>query len=321
MKKTLIASAIAAATLSTAAFAEGPTIYGNLQLAYGHTSTDTGSVETTANDFFDNGSTLGVKAEHEIAPGITGFAKAEFEFAADSTETSSGIDTLDEAYIGVKGGFGSVLVGSEDTVYEWTDMIDFTEASSFQGEIAKDSEGDQLQYVSPTIAGGLSVGVSLPLTNDTLYSGQIAGMYSTNMFDVALAYSIGKDQPDSATAYGDSVGFAAKVKLNQLALIGQYETRSADETLVGGVEDPTTELDLWALSAVYSLNKTQLAVGYKATSDGAAVSTDDDLVFLQALHNLSDSMYVYVEYGTGSTDVGSTSVDHDELYIGAAYNF
>ncbi|MBK8971909.1 MAG: porin [Hahellaceae bacterium] len=334
MKKTLIASAIAAATLSSAAFAAGPTIYGNIQLAYGHQSYDegNGATEETLNDFFDNGSTIGVKADHEIAPGITGFMKAEFEFSADADninineERGGGINKLDEAYMGVKGGFGSVLVGSEDTVYEWTDMIDFTESSSygdslfdnkFQGEIAKDEEGDQLQYVSPTIGGGLTVGVSVPLTNETRYSGQIAGMYTANMFDVALAYSMGKDQ--SGTEYGDSIGFAAKVKLNQLAVIGQYETRSADA--VAGVDIDSTERDLWALAGVYGLGKTQLALGYKMEENGASVAEEKDLVFLQALHNLSDNMYAYVEFGVGSVDEGTDSADTEKLVIGAAYNF
>lgn len=326
MKKTLIASAIAAATLaSSAAFAADakmPTLYGNIQLAYGHTSEEaSGGTEQTTNDFFDNGSTLGVKHSHEIMPGVEGFLKAEFEFNADNKDTSGGVDTLDEAFIGVKGGFGSVLVGSEDTVYEWVDMIDFTEASSFAGEIAKDEEGDQLQYVSPKIAGGLKVGVSLPLTNDTRYTGQVAGMYSTDMFEVALAYSIGKEQTNTNTNYGDTIGLAGKVNVGDLSVIGQYETRGADENKTTGVENKSSELDLYALAGIYTLGSSQFALGYKATENGADVATETDLIFVQALHNLSDNMYVYVEYGTGSEDVGSNSTDTEELYLGAAYTF
>ena len=90
----------------TAAFGRGAQPFtGNLQKVL-MASTDTGSVEPCSK-CFDNGSTLGVKAEHEIAPVSPARKRLEFEFAADSTETPSGIDTLDEAYIGVKGGFGS----------------------------------------------------------------------------------------------------------------------------------------------------------------------------------------------------------------------
>jgi predicted porin len=349
MKKTLIATAIAAAALSSTAFAEDmtkdlsarmdamPTVYGNIQLAYGHQGVEvSGSPEQTQNTFFDNGSTIGLKHEHEIAPGIKGFLKAEMEFKADDSATSGGLNKLDEAFIGVKGGFGSVLVGSEDTVYEWTDMIDFTETASvrtnilfdnkFAGEIAKDEEGDQLQYVSPSIAGGLKVGISVPLTNETLYAGQLAGMFSNDMLDVALAYSMGKtldataDGIDNGTEYGDSIGLGAKVKLNNFAIIGQYETRSADAN-AAGVENNATERDLAALAGIVSLGKSQFALGYKMEENGADVAEEKELIFLQALHNMSDNMYAYVEYGVGTIEEGAASTDTEALAIGAAYVF
>ena len=89
MKKTLIASAVAA-TLSTSAFAMDsasdlaakldsmPTVYGNIQLAYYYADSDPG---TYGNALVDNGSTIGLKHEHEIAPGLTGFLKIELDTA------------------------------------------------------------------------------------------------------------------------------------------------------------------------------------------------------------------------------------------------
>ena len=84
MKKTLIASAIAAATFSGSVFAQAemsaselaakmdsmPSVYGNIQYVLKHTNVDGGGSEV---EHADNGSTLGVKHDHEIAPGITGF--------------------------------------------------------------------------------------------------------------------------------------------------------------------------------------------------------------------------------------------------------
>lgn len=344
MKKTLIASAIAAAAISTTAFAEDmtkdlsaridamPTVYGNIQLAYKHESVEpSGGTETTVNDFFDNGSTLGVKHEHEIAPGITGFLKAEFDFNADqATGGVNGNGTgfkLDEGFIGVKGGFGSVLIGSEDTVYEWVDMIDFTEIGNFQGEIATDSEADQMQYVSPAL-GPVKVGLSLPLTNETAYSGELAAMLSNDKLDVALAYSMGKEQAELDN--GDTIGLAATVKLNTFSIIGQYETKAADS--VGGTDDDSTEKDLWALAVKAALGKSQLALGYRFEENGAATATEKDMIFLQALHNLSDNMYVYVEADFGSIDnfvvedddgdfVRFENRDYEDFYVGATYVF
>jgi|TARA_B000000557_G_scaffold254222_1_gene244117 predicted porin len=90
MKKTILASAIAAATFSGAALAEPtlsaselaakmdsmPSVYGNIQYVVTHANVDGGG---SALEHADNGSTLGVKHDHEIAPGVTGFFKLELE--------------------------------------------------------------------------------------------------------------------------------------------------------------------------------------------------------------------------------------------------
>ncbi|MEH6561843.1 MAG: porin [Marinobacter sp.] len=132
MKKTLIASAIAAISFTGVAnAAQGnlsaselaaqmesmPQIYGNIQYAITHNNVDGGDSDIAHND---NGSTIGVKHEHEIVPGITGFLKIELDgIDADDKSKGRGRIKLDEAYIGVAGdSFGQVWVGSDDSLYE-----------------------------------------------------------------------------------------------------------------------------------------------------------------------------------------------------------
>ena len=172
MKKTLIASAIAAAALSTSVFAMDskpaaelseildsmPTIFGNIQ--YVQVNTDVNDV--TSHDFKDNGSTIGFKHKHAITEDVEGFLKAEFHFGADD-ENGGGFSGLDEAFIGAKGDFGSIQAGTDDTVYEWVDMMDSGEHAYISGELAADKEGDNLQYESPTIMDALTLGVTVPV--------------------------------------------------------------------------------------------------------------------------------------------------------------
>ncbi|WP_323127176.1 MULTISPECIES: porin [unclassified Marinobacter] len=106
----MLASAIAAATFSGAALAQEsnlPTIYGNIQLAVTHDNVDGGGSEV---EHFDNGSTIGVLHDHQVAPGVEGFFKAEFHFNADdNNDAGSGIYEIDEAYVGVRGdNFGQI---------------------------------------------------------------------------------------------------------------------------------------------------------------------------------------------------------------------
>ena len=98
MKKTLIASAVAAATLSSTAFAMDPanemqsmmdampTLSGNIQLAYVNNEMDNGTSKIGSNETYDNGSTIRITHDHEISAGVTGFLKMEYDVDADDKE-------------------------------------------------------------------------------------------------------------------------------------------------------------------------------------------------------------------------------------------
>jgi predicted porin len=332
MKKTLIASAVAVAALSTTSvFAMGemsemsemkarmnamPTVYGNIQLAYEYTKEDPdGGSEVETNDFFDNGSTIGVKHSHDIAPGLTGFLKAELEFDADNKKESTGLSNLDEAYIGVKGDFGSVQVGTDDTPYEWFDVIDVYEAVGIYGEFKGVNEGDNLQYVSPTIAGGLTIGVSLALDSTEAHDGSLGVKYKTDIFEAILSYALGRDEGGVDT--GDAVGLGANVFLGDFTIGAEFEKKAADS--VGGTDDKSTDQTGFGVIGIYNLGSNKFAAGYYHAEDDA--DTESDQVHLQALHSLSGNMYAYVEYVVGTEDVGSNSTDTDEMAIGAVYSF
>src|SRR5690606_7312983 len=126
MKKTLIASAVALATFASAGVSAQevnlPKIYGNIQLTVADEYFK-GADEKDGNndyDFVNNGSTLGLVHDHEISPGLTAFYKAEFEFDPTGSD-ADGWTKLDEAYIGLKGDFGQIWAGKDDTIYEWVD--------------------------------------------------------------------------------------------------------------------------------------------------------------------------------------------------------
>lgn len=114
MKKTLVAIAVSSAALtSVSAFAAEDTVnfdvYGNIQLVY---------ADSDANDseITDNGSTFGFQGSTAINDDLTGFFKYELEADADE-KTSDIAVNLDQAYVGLQGGFGKVQVGSFDSIY------------------------------------------------------------------------------------------------------------------------------------------------------------------------------------------------------------
>src|SRR5690554_3573107 len=325
MKKTILASAIAAATFSGAALAQEsnlPTIYGNIQYALSYENFDEGPNSV---DHRDNGSTLGVAHSHEIAPGITGFFKLELEgINANNKAKSSGIDGLDEAYIGIKGdSFGQVWVGSDDSTYETSiDVI----ANHFEmgdynlGGGYDTGEGDLVQYLSPSF-GGLKLGAAVQVNGDReagaekSYPYQLAAIYAVDALELAFALDSNDGNGNNENTYG----LRGTYNLDNLSVTAQFQTRKDVE-------------DKYGVMGVYTLGKNQFALAYEMSNADAADS-DQETVTIQALHNLSDNMYVYVEgYLAGGDQVydfaddasitGTSYTDEKTLAaVGAVYYF
>lgn len=328
MKKTLLASAIAAATFSGSVFAQSemsaaelaakmdsmPSVYGNIQYAIAHESIDGGSSELS---HFDNGTTIGVKHDHMIAPGVTGFLKLELDgFGADEKDSAG--SNIDEAYIGVKGeSFGQVWVGSDDSLYERTidQIANFYEIGASAGGSYTTGEGDLVQYASPSF-GGLTLGAAVQINGDgesqgadKSYPYQLAAVYAVDSLELAVAM----DSNDGAASSENTYGVRAAYSLDTLSVSAEYQTRKDVN-------------DVFGVQAVYAMGANQFAVSYEMVSDDTAAEDDYDIITLQALHNVSDHMYVYVEGYLQSNDnasideffaSGNSSVAGDERTIGS----
>lgn len=335
MKKTLIASAIAAATFSGSALAmesaselaarmdSMPEVYGNIQYVVYHADVKGGE---NGLEHADNGSTIGVKHDHEIAPGITGFFKLELEgLAADDKDRESGLEDVDEAYIGIKGdSFGQIWVGSDDSTYESAidKIANFYEFAAYNfGGGYETGEGDLVQYTTPSF-GGLTLGAAVQINGDlddaTLpdkgadksYPYQLAATYAVDNVEVAVAMDSndGAGGPNNENTYG----LRGTIGLDALSLTGQYQTRKD----VG---------DRYGIHAVYSVGANQFAATYELDVADDSDDTERSTITLQALHNLSDHMYVYVEGYLGDGDDGVYGVadesERSALAVGGVYYF
>jgi len=329
MKKTLIATAIAAVGFSgatLAAEANLPTVYGNIQLAVTHNNVDGGDSDIALND---NGSTLGVLHEHEISPGLTGFLKIELDgINADDKSKGSGVIKLDEAYIGVKGNnFGKLWVGSDDSLYETTidQIVNYYEvaARNIPGSYTT-GEGDLIQYTTPSF-GGLTLGAALQINGDGEPSGaksypyQLAAIYSVDALTLAFAM----DSNDGDTEYSsgaleapknneNTYGIRAAYDMDALGLSLQYQTRKDAYDVIG-------------LMGTYTLGKNVFAVSYEMAEGDDAASTKWNTLAVQALHNVSDNLYVYVEGDLADGDDGVYGVANKSqastVSVGATYYF
>jgi predicted porin len=326
MKKTLLASAIAAATFSGSVTAmqtaselaermdSMPQVYGNVQIAYTYENSDENG---DGNELFDNGSTIGLKHEHEIAPGVTGFAKLELQ-GIESTEKGSGngLTDLDEAYIGVRGdSFGQVWVGSDDsryeallgdygnTIYEIATLNPYNSATSV--------EDDQIQYISPSFSGlTLHAGIQIngESEEDKSYPYQLGASYSMD----ALTVSVVMDSNDGAVdgSNENSYGLAAEYALGALVLDAYFDMRGGDTSQDGNEQ--------MGYMATYNMGANTFRLSYEM-QDADIGDASADVIMFQALHNVSDNMYVYVEGGQKNID--PTNEEINQINVGSVYYF
>ena len=83
-------------------------LYGSLRPTFGITSTDA----TDSWDVGDALSRIGVAAEHQLSNGMTAFAKGEFKV---QIQGDAHFGDARKAYVGIKGDFGRVTIGKQDT--------------------------------------------------------------------------------------------------------------------------------------------------------------------------------------------------------------
>lgn len=361
MKKTLIASAIAAAGFSSVALAHEnlgmmdtqalmdaselaasmdamPTVYGNIQLAITYDNIEGNEVGGDGWNHRDNGSTIGIKHDHELAPGWTAFGKIELEgISADNKSQSEGLSALDEAYIGVESDdFGMLWVGSDDSQYEV--LIDginqyyevFT--YNFKAGDYQTGEGDLIQYTSPSFSGlTLHAAVSFQGSQDDAYGEknfpyQLGVQYSADMFSVAVAM----DSNDASDNTSNSYGIHAQVMpIEELTLGAIYAFREGDtdgfaDAQLNELDD---ELDEFAgqsyagIYGIYNLGMNTFALSYEY-QEGDEGDADASTITVQALRNLSDNLYVYVEGYFNNTDADDDdSADNSQFAVGGAYLF
>ncbi|MEP7731300.1 porin [Marinomonas primoryensis] len=305
MKKSIIAIAVSSAALASVSVqaAEGSTVdvYGNIQYAY--IDKDAGS------NFEDNGSTIGLKGETKINDDLTAFFKYEIEFDADQKSGGPGEDKadLDQAFVGLKGNFGKVQVGSFDTIYN-NAIQDGINQFEYLGptKAGNTSEGDTIAYFSPSM-NGFEVQVAAQVKGD---NSELAGSntdgasamavvkYSTDLVSVALGYDA---RENTSTDPKATTGLAVTVMpMANFSVTGKYETTEDTQDVLG-------------LAARYGYGVGDVYASYQNVDPDA--SDDFNEYGVGVTYNLASNVYVFAEVGQ------FTASEDDQTSVGVYYGF
>ncbi len=216
MKLKNLTMAIAMATLGVASFGvqaeEGTSFYGSVRVGVGYSDTDApGTADDASNTEFRNfASRMGFKAETEVADGLTGFGHYEFGVDTDSADNGNGALSTRKAYVGLKGGFGRVLIGQNyHTFYNtaigptdlgwWNTMHGAGNLGTYMGRT-----GEALSY--DTTMGNAGVAATAYQGDDTFGDGfELGGTFDAGPVKLGLAYhdTDAKEQVIGVSAAGE----------------------------------------------------------------------------------------------------------------------
>jgi predicted porin len=303
LSNNIIAVAILSA-VSVPALAADVSIYGKANVTV--QSSDDGDGSYT--EVKSNASRIGFKGTHELEEGLEVVYKAEFEVDIDGDgDTFKGRNQ----YIGLRGAFGEVLLGKNDTVLKQSQgKVDLF--SDLNGDIknlwaGENRMADTVTYKSPKFSG-LQFGLTYIAEDST---------DGDNAYSMSLAYGDAKLKKSDIYA---SIAMDSEVK-------GYDVTRATVQGKVSGITlgamlqtqekaDGSAEMDGFMVSAKYTVdNVTFKGQLQRAEFDGG----DDKSGFtLGADYKLAKNTKLFAFYTSFDLD---SAEDKEYLAAGIEYKF
>jgi predicted porin len=278
MKKTIIASAIAAVVAAPAAFAD-VSISGMVNMEIQDTDATTGWGNSTNTD-------LVFKASEDLGNGM----KAGMKYHLFNDD---GGNSVADTSVNLSGDFGTITAGRMETfnmaVFHGFAAGDAAHDMTLEDTNGQQSRGNAVAYVSPSMNGltvGLSAVMGVSATGDT---------DNVDMSEVMVKYTNGPltvmagktNQDGSSAADADITNIAASYTMGDLKLA--VLDRSVDDGRVAGTGSTAGSNDMTTISATYTMGSNQLYVG---TTDSDDAQDGDTVVSLK--HSMSKRTSVYV---------------------------
>jgi predicted porin len=308
MNKKLLAIAVGAAMVagSTAAMAEA-TLYGKIHVSID--SLDNGSsVATTDNDpaqdgifISSNSSRLGIKGSEDLDGGL----KVVYKYEMQSDYNDAVIAGSRNRYVGLSGGFGTVLVGAHDTPFKTIgrkhDLFGDTiaDARNLTNDGSNDDRlSDLILYKNKF--GAIGFAVSYQVEDSTVGSGGSSLGVTFKQGPLSLAAA-------TANLSGGNFGATAEDQTG-ISVVGKYKfgpatvgVRYQDDTNKGGLDG--ADGTVTGVSASMKSGMNTFKINYLTRDNESA--TDDDTGTLIALgvdHKMSKMTKVYAMYATMDND-------------------
>ena len=300
MKLKLLPLAIGAGCLPFVATAE-PTVYGKVNVTVQNVSVDADDTDDVV-EVNTNASRLGVKGKTELSDGLHAIYKAEYEI--DVTEEGDDVFKQRDIYGGLKGGFGTIRVGTMDTPLKkaqgkfdlFNDYLDMK--AVFEAE---DRAPNQINYATPSFSGLTFTAALTALEGATDGDGDekngldgfsASAVYAAGPIFASIAYASDIEKVDEEALRGTFVYKSGPIQVG--LLLQQFEKGDADST------------DSVGVSGSYSFGPSKIKAQFNSGDD---IEEGAEQFNLGYDYKLAKSTKVFAFISTYENDLDDSGVD------------
>lgn len=257
-------------------------IYGKAEVQIAHTDKGVMRYAEQGTQIDAPFSRIGVKGSHQLSESLSAVFKYEVQVKGFEHDNTSDPFSARNTYLGLKGNFGEVVIGRNDTRFKYSegkvDNFNETQADIAQLLVGQDRLGDTLTYNSKNIFGAQ---FSLTYAPEDDSANNESGYAATIIYgDRGLKnkdYYIAISHVDSLNNINAS-RVAAVIRQAQLQLGAIYQhSESVDGSKSGNgyVVSASYELDKWVPKVQYASDDSQL----RHESEGSQWTAGVDYVF------------------------------------------
>ncbi|ASD68318.1 porin [Pseudoalteromonas piscicida] len=284
-------------------------VYGKANVSVQSSDDGAGS----ATEIKSNASRFGFKGSEKLDSGLEVIYKLEFQVDVSDADSKGDKDniTARNQYVGLKGNFGEVVIGRNDTALKQSQgkLDQFNDLESdikvlFKGE---NRLGDSISYKSPSFNGFRVLGSFIAEDSkegengfSTALTYGDAGLKESTIYAAIAA--------DSEVNGYDTVRFTVQGKVADFKLGAMYQTQEK--------VDGSAEADGYLLNAAYKLGNATLKAQYQVIDFDAGDKVDGVSVGVD--YKLAKNAKVYGFYSTFDAD---NQVEKDYLGLGIEYKF
>ena len=316
MKKNVIALAVLAAMAAPLAVQAQPTVYGKIHVSLDSNNVENGAGDTTKDNFElkSRASRVGVKGSEDLGNGL----KAVYGLEWQVNVTDGGGLSGRNQFVGLAGGFGTILAGRHDTPMKIsTGKLDFfaDESGDYNSTVGfSDVRADNaIAYISPSMTG-LTIAAAVVPGEGSGADGATGTDKANGLADatsVALMYSAGPLYLSAAhEAFSSDLLGNPDDGYTQIRLGAGYSVAGVDLALVyetqdTGTDDGVGDRALTQVSARYKMGANAIKAMYGMADDWSEISDTGHTTYGVGFdHNFSKSTKAYAQY---------TAVDSDEF--------